>query len=63
MTQEDKSIKEKEERYQVELRTGVWIFFLLIIFTAGEFIAALIGANFGLAADHCCLTQSIFCGD
>ena len=36
-----------EEKYQVELRSGIWIFFLLIVFTAGEYLAAVVSPTLG----------------
>ena len=38
---------EQEDALSADLRNGVWIFFLLLIFTAGEFIAALVSPRLG----------------
>ncbi len=47
MTDHEQDSIPTDDRYQVDLRTGTWIFFLLAVFTAGEFIAALVAPTLG----------------
>ena len=42
MSEKPEKATNEEEQYSLELRNGVWIFILLGIFTAGEFVAALL---------------------
>ena len=47
MTEKQIRTPEQEERYKTELRSGLWIFFLLVIFTVGEYIAAVVSPTLG----------------
>lgn len=47
MTEKQASSPQQQDRYKVELRSGLWIFFLLMIFTAGEYVAAVVSPALG----------------
>ena len=47
MTDEFEITKPPEEALNDDLRAGVWVAFLLAIFTVGEFVAALIAPELG----------------
>lgn len=47
MTEKEMNVITPDEKYKTELRSGVWIFILLIIFTVGEFIAAVVAPTLG----------------
>jgi hypothetical protein len=47
MTKEEETTMTNEEAYRQDLRGGVWILFLLAIFTIGEFVVALVSPTIG----------------
>ena len=47
MADQEKKNALQADSYKTDLRTGVWIFFLLAVFTIGEFLAAVIAPTLG----------------
>ena len=47
MSENVESAMTSEERYELDLRSGLWIFILLVIFTAGEYLAAVFAPTLG----------------
>ena len=46
MTDQEK-VELQEDAYKTDLRAGVWVFFLLAVFTIGEYVAAVIAPTLG----------------
>ena len=47
MKDQEKQDALQTDSYKTDLRSGVWVFFLLAVFTVGEFLAAVIAPTLG----------------
>jgi hypothetical protein len=60
MPEETHEAEVKEDALRDDLRAGIWIFFLLAVFTVGEFVAAVVSPTLGWLLIIAALPKAFF---